>query len=255
MPKACKYLQIWLLALGLMVGMGLPLRGQTGPEVPDEVKPRQLAIGLGVGIHRFGLGFEAQLTHRYHDRWMRHYGLSLASYKDPHETRIESFYKDQGGKDFIFDKSNYCYVMGFVAGIERELLPRTEHSRLSFNVGAAAGPNFAFLKPYFVEIAVPITPTQAVVEVQRYDSRQLDFTDIVGEADYFTGFGEMQVQVGGKVRVFGTLNLAGSSLYVRAIQFGFQADAFFNRLPIMDQTRNRAVFWGGWVSFLLGNAW
>jgi len=217
--------------------------------------PKKHAVALGLHLHNRGMGFDVRYTRALTDRWDLTVTESLESFKDPHENRIESLYRDQGGKNFLFGKLNYAYVNTISVGIERLVVPRTPSSRLSLSVGVSLGWNLALLKPYYLEIAKPINPTQAVIVVEAYDPSRHVYEDIVGEADFFKGMDQISAQSGARLQVYGHLNLAGSNLYVRALQVGARLDAYGQQLPLTAVNRNANLFLTGYVALLIGNAW
>lgn len=226
----------------------------------DPYAPKNRSFALGFHIHAFGLGLDAAHTKmskrgRNVDRMIT---VSLESFKDKRESRIPSVYQSQGGRNFIFDKKNYCYVFSFLYGYQKTIVPRTPYSRLSFSVGASVGPAFAFLKPYNVEIAVVIpgtNPPRVEPQTFQYDHNRFTFNDIIGESDFFTGFDKLSVIPGGRLRLHGSLNLSGSNLLVRAIYTGLQLDVFPKPLPIMSKLDNQSIFFGGFLGLMIGNGW
>jgi hypothetical protein len=57
------------------------------------------------------------------------------------------------------------------------------------------------------------------------------------------------------LEAYTTVNLAGSNLFLRALHLGLQTDIFTQKLPIMDARSDKALFLGGSLGFIIGNAW
>jgi len=255
-------LNIWFIGLA-MSAFPLLLNAQsstrTGGDTDDFVlKDRSLSIGFH--IHAYGLGFDVQYTrlHKKLPKVEHIYAIMLESFKDKREIRIPSIYQSQGGKNFIFDKKNYCYVLATTYGRQWNIVPRTPYTRLSFSIGASAGPAFALVKPYNVDIAVPIpgtNPPKVVAQTFQYDHTRFSFNDIIGEADYFSGMDQLRVIPGLRARIHTSLNISGTNLLVRAIHTGIGVDVFPKKIELMSNLENQQIFFGGFLGFMIGNAW
>ena len=209
----------------------------------------------GVYIRTSGWGVGAQYFKNLGGKWDLAMGLSAASYKHPKEQKIQSIYKDQKGKDFIYDKKNYMYCLSLTAGLSRILLPPSDHNRISIRATAALGPTLALLKPYYVEVAVPINPTQAIVNEVPYDASQYSYFDIVGQGGYFLGMSEVKAVFGVGWKIGGIVDFSRSTSYIRGVELLFFGDVFIKRPEVMDQTKNKLLFIGGSMGFVIGNGW
>lgn len=219
-----------------------------------EDKELSRSIAFGLFVHSYGTGLEVQAS-KFKNKNYLTAGFTLSSYKSRKELKIESAYKDQGGKDYIFDKVNFAYVLAPTIGVGREWISKSDNNRISVRSTFSLGPAFAFLKPYYLEIARPINNTQAVVEVAPYDASQHTFTNIVGEADFFLGMNEITVTPGIRAKFNSQLDFSGGAEYIRAIELGLFADVFFKDLEILDIGSDRRAFIGGSIALLIGNAW
>ena len=68
---------------------------------------------------------------------------------------------------------------------------------LDFPLGQAppsASPNL--LLHHYIEIAVPISATQAFIKVDTYGPQRYTYLDIVGEADLYLGFDKLRATPG-----------------------------------------------------------
>lgn len=211
-------------------------------------------VAFGVYGHSFGLGFNVE----YWKAGQKNdviFSLAMSSFRNRKEQKIESFYVDQGGKDYVFDKKNYFYTLTPSIGLSREIIPKSPHNRISLRVGGMAGFNLGLLKPYYVEVAVPISPTQAVVEEAAYDGSLYSYTDIVGEADYFLGLGELKVSPGLHLETNSLLDFSRGQDYIRGIEFAVFADLYPSKVELMDLNQNKQAFLGVRLGLLIGNTW
>lgn len=224
--------------------------------VQGQEKKKEPTKGLAFGIlaHTYGFGIDAQF-HVLRPEWDFIFGASFSSYKHPKELKIESAYADQGGKDYIFDKKNYGYVLAPTFGISKRIIPKNGFNKISLRSTFSAGPTLAFLKPYYLEVAIPFQGNQAYVEIDKYDASLYNYGNIVGEADYFLGMNELQLVPGIRAKLSAMLDFAAGSNYIRGIELSVYADYFTKELELLDLTPNKQVFVGGSVELLIGNAW
>jgi len=214
------------------------------------------AVGLAIGIvgHTFGFGLNVQAT------YLRKGGavvldLGLTSLKNPKELKIESAYADQGGKDYIFDKKNYVYTFAPTIGISKDWIPKSPFNKMGLKGILSAGPVFAIQKPYFVEVAIPISGNQAYVEVDKYSAAQYNYSNIVGEADFFLGMDELSVVPGFRLKATTAVDFSGSKEYIRTVELGVFCDQYIKAPELMDITPNRNRYIGGSITVLVGNNW
>jgi hypothetical protein len=244
---------VLLLVLVLTSALGLP--AQVQDDGTDGFEPKENALGLGAFLYSNGIGFNVRRMHRLENQRELTFEISIASLKDHREVRTESEFSDRGGKDYIYDKKNYAYALTFTAGYGKVIFPATEFNQLSIHVGVEGGPVLGLLKPYYIEYYQNNPPGGNQVAVEQFDADRHDRRLIVGEADFFTGLGQLQLVPGLRLEAYTTVNLAGSNLFLRALHLGLQTDIFTQKLPIMDARSDKALFLGGSLGFIIGNAW
>ena len=119
----------------------------------------------------------------------------------------------------------------------------------------SGGPTLAFLKPYYLEVAIPFSGNQAYVEVDKYDAALYNYGNIVGEADYFLGMNEIVVTPGFTGKLSTMLDFSASRDYIRGVELSIFGSIFSKPLELMDLTANRQLFLGASVELLIGNTW
>jgi hypothetical protein len=221
---------------------------------PTATAPPTSGLAFGLLAHTFGFGFDVQY-HVLRPEWKYTVGLSMSSYKNLRELKIRSAYADEGGKEYIYDKLNYCYVLAPTLGLSRSLVSRNIFNRVGLRGGISAGPLLAFLKPYFVNVATPINGNQALVEPKRYDPTKYNYSNIYGVGDYFLGMDEISLVPGARIKATATVDLSSGTAYIRAVELGLFADVFAKRLPMFGLTANQQTYLGGSVEILIGNNW
>lgn len=238
-----------LMLLGFVSGVW----AQPGLTETEKQPTRGLAFGIIGHTAGFGIDVQYHIIQSPKNRFV--ISTSLSSYKNPRELKIESVYSDQGGESYIFDKKNYAYVLAPTFGLSRSWVEKDDFSRISVRTTFAAGPLLAILKPYFLDVAVPFNGNQAYIETEPYDATRHNYTNIVGEADYFLGMGDLTVQPGVKAEVSTMFDFSGNGAYIRGIELSGFVDYFLQPLDIMDLTEDRRFWVGGSIELLIGDTW
>ncbi len=208
------------------------------------------STSLGFHFYTFGWGFDVHQTFKASEKREYIFKLDIASLKNKNESRNPSIYRDQGGKAYIFDKTNYCYNLGLTYGQQWDIIPKGTINHVSFKIGISGGLAFAILKPYFIEV---INTRFSRIDVDQYSSSKYSINDIVGESDYFQGFDRLKLHPGLRLKLHSCLDLGHEKFLVRAIYTGMQADLFNQRPQIMDTTHNPQFFFSLFLGFMVGN--
>jgi hypothetical protein len=88
------------------------------------------------------------------------------------------------------------YLLKGVYAYQRVVWCRSAVSAAQVRLSVGAGPALGLTKPYYIEIAVPISATQAFIKVDTYDPQRYTYLDIVGEADFYLGFDKLRAVPG-----------------------------------------------------------
>lgn len=223
-------------------------------QAQEKTSPPTAGLAFGLMAHSFGFGFDVRylMPRANHDFFV---SLSMSSYKNPKELKIKSAYADQSGKDYVYDKQNYCYLIAPNFGFTKRLIARDLFNRVGISFSASGGPLLGLLKPYYLAIAVPFNGNQATVEVHKYDPNLYNYSNIYGAADFFLGMNEIKVIPGARAKVGTLVDFSASSAFIRAVELSLFADVYSKKLPIFGITDNRQFFLGGSVEILVGNTW
>lgn len=224
---------------------------------PD-LTARERTLSFGFQVNSQGLGMEVAHFRSIsrNRKWMAGGIISLTSLVDLRENRIVSAYASQQGRPYFFDKVNWVYLLDFTFGVQRQIFKRTDHSRLSIHVGALAGPSLVILRPYVLNIAVPIPGTnQAFLRGEQYDPARHTFFDIYGEGDFFSGFNALKATGGFKAQAYAMLNVADRIFFIKAVRIGVTVHAFGSPLPVFATLPNRQVFVQGSLALMIGGGW
>ncbi len=205
-------------------------------------------------LHTYGAGTGIDFFRKTGDKEFL-FSADISSFKNKREQKIESVYKNQNGKDFIFDKKNYFYSLSAKAGFAWKIAGLSHFNMIEARCFVQLGPSLGFLKPYYVEIAVPITQTQADVIPEKYDASKFSYYDIVGEADYFLGMDEISIVPGFSATAGMIFDFDGQAEFIKAIKISANADCYPSQPEILDTQINRKYFIGGTFALVFGNSW
>ena len=180
--------------------------------------------------------------------------FSIGSLKHNKEQRIESVYKDQGGKDFIFDKINYAYALRLGYGLKKNLIPPGNFKKVSLDIGSILAPTLGIITPYYIDVAVPISATQVIPKTEIYDPNKHSYWDIIGQTNFFRHIGPISYIPGIHFNSFILLQFfEDNSNWVRILRIGIQIDVFTKKLPIMATQPNKSVWLTPYIAGYIGN--
>lgn len=247
----------WIFFGLMLLGTSELYAQQTLTPSENEIAPPKRALAFGLDLYSRGAGLDAWYFHRSklsHWEWFIH--CQFQYQKDSREQIIKNENLYESAKPFVFDKINYCYLLAGTYGWQFMLVPRSQFSSLSIRTGLGLGPVLAFLKPYYIDFFQPnpSNPVTGTAVSRLYDHNLMTYADIIGPSDFFQGFDKTKLVAGFRLRGHVTINLAGSSLYLRAIQAGFQLDTYFDGVPIMDELPDQQIFVAGYIGLLIGNS-
>jgi hypothetical protein len=234
--------------IGLLCTLPLLVTAQERNKAPER------GLAFGIFAHTNGFGAELQY-HMYRDGLDFVTGISFSSMRHPQQLKIESAYADQGGKRYFYDKKNYGFVLNPSFGLSKVIIGRSDYSRINVRTTLSAGPALGLLKPYYLEVAVPFSGNQAYVEVDKYDATKYNFTNIVGEADYLLGIGEMRIVPGATARFATMVDFAGKRDLIRAVELSLYGTYFTRQFDLMDVAEDKSFYLGGQISILFGDKW
>lgn len=247
---------IALLCLqGMLLSHATNLFAQSAEDAENLMLPKH-GTCIGGHIASSGLGIDIQHYRYQNEDWEWGIGLRIASLTHPKESRVDGIYKDQGGSSFIYDKMNYCYTASLLYGWQKNLTKLDLYNRLHIKAGLFFGPSIAILKPYFLDIAVPVspptTPPRAEIQSMAYDPQKITYNDIYGQSDFSNGTDLLSGVPGMTLRPQIAFHLGANRSAIRAILVGADASFYFRTVRIMGNTPNQQIYIQGIVGFLIG---
>ncbi|MCS7188359.1 MAG: hypothetical protein RMJ66_01395 [Bacteroidia bacterium] len=219
------------------------------------IEPFPHSLAISPFIHTYGWGIsvmgQSWKSARHGFFWIG----ALTSYRTKYEARTRSAYRDQGGKDYVFGKLYYAYLSDFILGYQYIIAPRTVTTPLQVSLQGGIGPTFVLLKPYYIEVAVPISSTQAVIQVDTYDPNRHSYYDIVGEADFYLGFDKIRGVPGLTVQGGILVDVGREPSIIRGFTLGGRFQSFVRPIQTLYGRPGRTYWVSGYIAFYIGNAW
>lgn len=216
---------------------------------------------IGGHISSRGWGFNMNYLRGKKDRdWHLIVGFDAFHLRDSRELRIESIFNNQGGRDFVFGKLNYFFVVSPTVGIYKDLFREKSGSMIDVSVAIQAGPALGILSPYYIEVARSSPGISAfnIRSVEPFDPEIHAYIDIIGRSGIFSEQLQPETEIGLSVRTFTLIDLTRSRKYISGLQAGIQADIFPEEVAILaprDGVENRQAFISFTLGLVIGNRW
>lgn len=164
--------------------------------------------------------------------------IDLAKLRHPKEVRTPSqFFSNSRG--FVYNRINTFYTARVGYARERILYDKTDQGTVSISMVGGGGLSLGLLKPVYIQLYRADSPNQPTILVtERYDPPTHLSATIYGEANFFKGFGEINVRPGiyGKFGVNFDYDLLDKK--VTSLESGIVYDFFFTEVPIFYEDPN-----------------
>ena len=212
----------------------------------------------GIKFHGHGWGFFA--TKGYHKSVDKVWNLnfSMVSMKNPNEDRRINFW-DERAKSYIYGKSNYFYVLRPSVGQRKIVAYKDRKSGVEFGYTWALGPSIGITKPFYLQIAVPVSVDQFILVEEQYNPNEHFIGNIYGRASWFNGLNELQTHFGAYGKFGFVVEYSGDQTGIQGIETGISIDAFPNDIPIMttelgsiDVDKNKNLFFNFYANIFFG---
>jgi hypothetical protein len=186
-----------------------------------------------------GLSFKKSIIKD--DRIFHTFGLDIANVKHPKEHRYPSIQ----GSTFIFGKTNYLYTMRLRYGQEVVLFLKDTQQGVQINVGAGAGPSFAFVAPYFIQ--------DANFDFVKYNPNvHTNPAFIAGPGKLFQGLGQSETVLGLNGRANITFEFGAFKNSVAGLEIGLIFDLYGKEIVLVPTQDNRSFYPAGFIQLFWG---
>lgn len=161
------------------------------------------------------------------------FGVEILNVTHPKE---QKYYSPQTGSNYIWGKANYLYSFRFLYGREKVLYKKAPQQGVQISSVIAGGPTWGLVTPHYLTRA--IDGRYAKYNLSDFQDRG----DVGGPGKILQGLGEAKSEIGLNVKAGLSFEFGSFKNSVAGIETGVATEAFTKRIPIMLESRNRAVF-------------
>lgn len=171
----------------------------------------------------------------------RYLALEIVNVKHPNEVT----YSDYGPR-MIFNKKNYLFALRPQYGREIMFFNHRDDEGIAFSGIISGGPTLGLEKPYMVQINESGT------------IRTVPYTNdvsgsLVGPGSFFQGFGKTKIVPGLHVKAALNFELSAFRNNMTGVEVGFLAEAYTQKIDLMDLAENKSFYTSGYIALYFGN--
>lgn len=209
-------------------------------------------ISGGIGMHTNGFMGTFRYGKYLTGFTKRIYEIEIANIKHPRE--IKSIYPfEDDVRGYIYGKLNSFYTIRPSIGFQKVFVPKQSIKGVSITYIAHIGPSFGLAKPVYLNIIEVESSNNRVIVKRRFDPDKHNPGNIYGRASFLNGFNQLKLYPG----IFGKLGLhfdyAGERETLRSMEVGITIDSYFNEVPILAFSENRALYSNIYLSIFFGS--
>ncbi|MGD0341169.1 MAG: hypothetical protein ABSA76_05630 [Bacteroidales bacterium] len=175
--------------------------------------------------------------------------FDIGTLKDPKEYKMYNPYTTGTGS-YIYGKLNSVMFLRGGIGHQHEIFKKEDLGGVAIRYFYSAGPVIALAKPIYYRIMY-IVGNEIVLKEEKFDIKDLP-TDIYSKASFTKGLGEMKAYPGIYAKGGFNFEYSKQDKVIHAIEIGAQINAFPKKIPIMDNSYNKAIFFSLFVSYRFG---
>jgi hypothetical protein len=197
-----------------------------------------------------GIGFGYRGARRIDYRNKRIYEIDLGTLRNAKEYKQPSQYI-QGGS-FVFGKLNSVIYLRGGIGHQHEIYKKADLGGIAIRYFYSGGPVMAIYKPVYYRVFYLVSSTEYEIREEKFDGSLAASQDIYSKAPFTRGLDEIKVMPGLYGKGGFNFEYSKEDKIIHAIEVGAQINAFPKKIPIMANTRNKAVFFSLFVSYRFG---
>lgn len=205
---------------------------------------------FAVMLNSDGIGIGYRDSRRLNYLNKRFFEIEAATLRHPKEYKLSSIYPQAGS--FVFGKLNSVFYLRGGLGQQHELFPKADLGGVAVRFLYSGGPVFALYKPIYYRIIRPVSIDEAILREEKFDVQIHDPTMIYGRASFARGLNEIKMLPGLYARTGFNFEYSKEDKIIHAVEVGAQVNAFIKKIPIMETTQNKAVFFSFFVSYRFG---
>ena len=158
----------------------------------------------------------------------------------------------QTASNFVFGKLNTVIYLRGGIGHQHELFKKADQGGIAVRYFYSAGPVIALYKPIYYRVLYPVSANTYDVKEQKFDASIALPQDIYSKASFIKGLNETKALPGLYVKGGFNFEYSKQDKIIHAIEVGAQINAFPSKIPIMESSDNKAIFFSLFVSYRFG---
>jgi hypothetical protein len=152
---------------------------------------------------------------------------------------------------FIYGKINSFYQVTLGFGQQHMLGQKGNKNGVAVSAVYNAGLAIGLLKPYYLEVQDQ-NGQNKIIKYSVADSSLFVGPTIVGGGGIGKGFNEMKIKPGGFAKAALRFDYGRYNEMVSAIEIGLSADFYASKIPIMIGSKDKQLFFQGYVAVVFG---
>lgn len=217
---------IFLISL-LLCAVDLAAQSYVGNKQEDEPLRNELSVGLNLNTNSGLLGgLVFRYGYLYPSNKRLYTSLEIVNVKHPIEVQNRS----STGSFFIPGKSNYILAIRPQIGTEIDLFKKEAENGVALSAIFAGGPTIGLVKPYYVKVQSQDSLGTFTVEL---NSSSLDPNEILGHANFFSGFGKSSIEWGINAKAALNFEFGKYNSLLTGLEAGWNVEIFKNELQIL----------------------
>lgn len=203
---------------------------------------KELAVEIEVQPNGFSLGVNKGQIARYN--LSKYYHFDLGYMDDPRErSKSEYLQGFEGISTYTYAKQNYFFMLR--GGIGRKYFFSEKARKRGIAVGYSfeGGANLGLLKPYFLVLEYS-NELDRTFRSEAYSEENaelfLNENKIRDKGSFYKGWDQLSIVPGLHINVAAHFSLGAYEKYIKALEVGFNIDAYLNKVPIMVETENHS---------------
>jgi len=245
-----------------IVCLPMLLHGQLTTEADwkRQVYDREFTGGIIFHNRGYGINFRNLYFNDGFDKWGMEFDLAMI--RHPKEIKFPSPYFYNSSRSFVYGKLNGLFTLRTGYGRDKVLIDKTDQGSISISWITFGGLSLGFLKPVYLDIFKE-TPQGDLLSTERYNPEVHDYTDIFGQAPFFTGIENSSIRAGIYFKTGFAFDYNWSDKKVTTLEIGAIVDYFPQwfglykdvDLPIMYNSKNYNTWLQFYVSANFGSKW
>ena len=152
---------------------------------------------------------------------------------------------------FIYGKINSFYQVTLGFGQQHMLGQKGNKNGVAVSAVYNAGLAIGLLKPYYLEVQDQ-NGQNKIIKYSVADSSLFLGPTIVGGGGIGKGFNELKIKPGGFVKAALRFDYGRYNEVVSAVEIGLSADFYASKIPIMIGSKDKQLFFQGYVAIVFG---